>query len=68
MTKRTETDRNWKWVREQFRAHPYEANFAGMLITRHPAPVRRAIKLHREQLDRHPWTYFCERRFPLLRR
>jgi isopenicillin-N epimerase len=44
-------------VRNQFMLSPGVINFAGMSMSSHPKPVSRAIKWHRDRLDRDHYLY-----------
>ncbi|NRQ30401.1 aminotransferase class V-fold PLP-dependent enzyme [Nonomuraea sp. NN258] len=46
--------RDWASVRAQFTLDPAYGQFAAFVLAPHPAPVREAIKRHREGLDADP--------------
>ena len=48
---------SWSAVRAQFPLTRDYLHFAGLLLTSHPAPVRKAIDAHRRALDRNPVHY-----------
>jgi isopenicillin-N epimerase len=52
---------DWTAVRRQFRLAPGWTHMGGLLLTSHPAPVRRAITRHRRGLDANPVHYLHER-------
>ena len=55
------TPPSWEAVRRQFRLAPGLIHLSSFLLASHPAPVRRAIDLHRRGLDRDPERYLHER-------
>lgn len=48
---------DWAAVKAQFETAPDQINMSAMLITTHPAPVRKAIDQFRRELDWRPVTY-----------
>lgn len=60
-------DMSWQDFRKLFALRPDRIHMAGMVLTSHPAPVARAIEMHRAELQRDPVRYLDERRWPLER-
>jgi isopenicillin-N epimerase len=50
----------WSEIRGQFLLTPDYVHLTGMLLASHPAPVRRAIEMHRRALDENPVLYIEE--------
>ena len=57
----------WSDFRKLFALRPDRIHMAGMVLTSHPAPVARAIEIHRTELQRDPVRYLDEQRWRLER-
>ena len=53
----------WQDFRKLFALRPDRIHMAGMVLTSHPAPVARAIEMHRNELQRDPVRYLDEKRW-----
>ncbi|MDH4057192.1 MAG: aminotransferase class V-fold PLP-dependent enzyme [Cyclobacteriaceae bacterium] len=51
---------DWIGIRNQFKLAPDRIHMAQMLLASHPAPVRRAIEMHRKHFDENPTEYWEE--------
>jgi isopenicillin-N epimerase len=51
---------DWSAVRSQFPLDPGYVHLAGLYLTSHPDPVRRAVERHRKGLDANPIGYIQE--------
>jgi isopenicillin-N epimerase len=58
---------SWPDFRKLFALRPDRIHMAGMVLTSHPAPVARAIEIHRTELQRDPVRYLDEQRWRLER-
>lgn len=59
------SDMSWDEVRRLFELRPDRIHMTGMFMASHPAPVARAIELHRSELQRDPVRYIDENRWRL---
>ena len=56
---------SWEEVRALFDLRPDRVHMSGLLFASHPRPVREAIALHRDELQRDPATYISHERWRL---
>lgn len=56
---------SWDEVRGLFELRPDRIHMAGLLFASHPRPVREAIAIHREELQRDPASYISHERWRL---
>ncbi len=54
---------SWQDFRKLFALRPDRIHMAGMVLTSHPAPVARAIEMHRAELQKDPVRYLDEQRW-----
>ena len=54
---------SWQDFRKLFALRPDRIHMAGMVLTSHPAPVARAIEMHRAELQKDPVRYLDEKRW-----
>src|SRR3954464_70050 len=56
---------SWEEVRALFDLRPDRVHMSGLVFASHPRPVRDAIALHREELQRAPASYISHERWRL---